>query len=502
MTRLGILFSRLIAYMGRSTIIARLMRGAFWSLIGTAVSRVITLVTSIWVARLLGVEGFGELGIITSTVGMFGVLAGFGLGSTITKSVAEHREMRPDKASAIWGLVSLIGLGISFFIASCLFVFAEAIAMYSFGRTDITQLLQISAFLLFLGAMSGIQHAALSGVEVFAKIARLNIIQAVISPFITIPAIWWFGIVGAVVSYCIIAGIGVMLTLIVVKDEFAKFGISTRYQHAMWQEREILWSFSLPALLSAMLVAPVNWVCNAILVNQSNGFSDMGIYNAANQWRLVVMLLPQMLSAAMLPILAETYSRPDKNNFNESVYLNLRLVWVISLPIAVLMILFGANFAKLYGSEYVGMEMVLPVLMAAVFFNIVCAPVGTALAGSSRMWTGAIMNYGWAIVLILLSVVLVPLYKAVGLAIANLLAYFLHVCWVMVYVERKLSPGAISSQASLLVFGLIIIVASLFVEYMIIDNWIAALALVCVSLLPAMNILYKKYNLSFQTGQG
>jgi len=37
---------------------------------------------------LLGTVGFGELGVIQSTVGMFGVFAGLGLGMTATKYVA------------------------------------------------------------------------------------------------------------------------------------------------------------------------------------------------------------------------------------------------------------------------------------------------------------------------------------------------------------------------------------------------------------------------------
>lgn len=49
------------------------------------------LVVTVTVARLLGNAVCGELGIIQSTVGMFGVFAGFGLRVTATKHVAEFR---------------------------------------------------------------------------------------------------------------------------------------------------------------------------------------------------------------------------------------------------------------------------------------------------------------------------------------------------------------------------------------------------------------------------
>lgn len=69
----------------------RLATGTFWSLAGAVISRGLGIVASIMVARTLGRVGFGELGIIHSTLALFQLFAGFGLGVTTTKCVAEHR---------------------------------------------------------------------------------------------------------------------------------------------------------------------------------------------------------------------------------------------------------------------------------------------------------------------------------------------------------------------------------------------------------------------------
>lgn len=66
----------------------RLVHGAFWSLLVTVAARLLALTASILAVRLLGKGGFGELGIIQTTIGMFGTLAGFGLGLTATKHIA------------------------------------------------------------------------------------------------------------------------------------------------------------------------------------------------------------------------------------------------------------------------------------------------------------------------------------------------------------------------------------------------------------------------------
>jgi len=81
----------------------RLAKGVFWSMASAVISRGLMLAASVLVARMLGKTGFGELGMIRSTVGMFGVFAGFGLGLTATKHVAEFRSSDPARAGRIIG---------------------------------------------------------------------------------------------------------------------------------------------------------------------------------------------------------------------------------------------------------------------------------------------------------------------------------------------------------------------------------------------------------------
>src|SRR5579862_80744 len=76
----------------------RLVRGTFWSTAGTVVSRFLALAAAILAARIIGKVIYGELGIIQSTVGLFGTLAGFGMGTTASKFVAELRTKDPSKA--------------------------------------------------------------------------------------------------------------------------------------------------------------------------------------------------------------------------------------------------------------------------------------------------------------------------------------------------------------------------------------------------------------------
>ena len=76
----------------------RVAKGAFWMVSGNVIARLLGLVGSILAARILGKVSFGELGTIQSTVGLFAVFAGFGIGITATKSDPIHHFESPRRS--------------------------------------------------------------------------------------------------------------------------------------------------------------------------------------------------------------------------------------------------------------------------------------------------------------------------------------------------------------------------------------------------------------------
>jgi O-antigen/teichoic acid export membrane protein len=101
-------FQQLWGRFKHSPLAVRLIQGSIWSFTGSLVSRVLALAAAVLVARVLGKASYGELGMVQTTIGMFGTLAGFGMGTTAAKFVAEFRTTDPMKAGKIISLSSLI----------------------------------------------------------------------------------------------------------------------------------------------------------------------------------------------------------------------------------------------------------------------------------------------------------------------------------------------------------------------------------------------------------
>ncbi len=134
----------------------RLAKGAFWSLAGAVISRALGLASSIIVARLIGKVGFGELGMINSTIGMLGPLAGFQMGLTATKHVAELRDKDPIRAGRIIGLSSAVVFVTGTLAALALVVLAPWMATKTLAAPHLSGLLQISSLMILFGALSGV----------------------------------------------------------------------------------------------------------------------------------------------------------------------------------------------------------------------------------------------------------------------------------------------------------------------------------------------------------
>lgn len=478
--------------LSHSPIVYRLVRGAFWSLVGGVASRALTMVSSIAVARLLGKEGYGEIGMVQSTMGMFGVFAGFGLGATATKYIAEFRTKDPIRAGRIANLTIIVSLFTAGLMAIVCLGMSSWLAEKTLNRAELAPLIAAGSVLLFVSTLGGVLSATLSGFEAFREIAKINIWQGVAAPIITIPLVWFFGVHGAIASITINAAIGLYLCVIALRRKYAKFGISYRFDRAAWGEGPVLWKFTFPSMLSGLMVGPIVWITNAILANQPNGYGELGLFNAANQWRMVIVFLPGILTSAMLPVLSETHGRDDKTDFFQTIVLNLRTTWIVALPLTIIVVTMEDPLAALFGKQFQGSAPIISMLMIATFLSVVNGAVGAALAGSGRMWTGTFMNLGWAAVLVIASLTLVPHFGGFGLALAYLLAYLLHTIWVMAYVELKLARFSISRQWQLILFSLFLLIASAGLATGQCKKFAYQMLLIALSLLPLINLLRAK----------
>jgi O-antigen/teichoic acid export membrane protein len=419
---------------------ARFVRGAWWSLVGMGAAQGLAVLASIVTARLLGKVTFGEFGMVTGTVGAFGMLAGLGLGLTATKFVAERRVTDPARAGHIMGLVVQVALISGGAVALILFAIAPWLAAKTLNAPQLTDELRLGCLLLFLNAMDGVQTGALAGLEAFKATTRVSIIRGLLTFPLLIAGVWFFGLMGAVAATVIVGATGWWLSQSALRTECARAGVPITYRGAR-ADLPILWSFSLPALLSALVVAPVMWLANAVLANQPGGYGELGLFNAANQWRLALMLLPSVLIRVALPLMASSVHPERSSEFGKTLVLTQSLTVAVVLPAGALLMFLADFIMGLYGPEFVHGAPVLIGVICSIMISSIGSAAGAAIEARGKMWRGLALNLSWGLVLIAIVWFSVGDYGARALAFGSAIAYLVLSLWGFLYVREDLPPG-------------------------------------------------------------
>lgn len=415
----------------------RLAKGAFWALVGTVISRGLMLLSTIFAARILGLVRYGELGIVLSTISMLSTIAGFSLGQMSTKYVAEFYQKDPVRAGRVIALSNIFSWITGGIMTLVLFLFADAVATRALAAPYLGHQLRIASLLLLMGSITGAQVGTLYGFEAFRIIARINVVTGVTSVLAIVLGTWLFGLDGAVWG-TIISRIATYLAgEIALRRVTRGHGIPLRNANCL-QEIGLVWRFGVPAMMGGVMVGPVVWVSNAFVVNQPNGYAEMGIFNAANQLRQLILFFPTTLASVALPMLSNLQGMGSSRNYRKLFWANLGLsagsALAIALPIALLapwvMARFGASFR-------VG-DTVLILLCVAAVLTATLDGVGQSIASEGRMWSGFVLNLIWAAVMLSVSYALRH-HGAIGLGVATMVAYAVHLLTTSGYVRHRMS---------------------------------------------------------------
>ena len=245
---------------------------------------------------------------------------------------------------------------------------------------------------------------------------------------------YFFGLKGALIGYGANFIVLWILNIYSVR-KVAKHNDVKIYYVAALSVWKLLIKFSLPALMSGILVTPVIWYCNTLLVNQENGYDQMAIFDAANQWMAIIMFIPAAVSQVTLPILSK-YSH-ESSKFNKVFKVNLVLNIGITAFVAIIISIVSPMIMNLYGKDFTVGSTVLMLLAIASIFISANNIIGKVIASKSKMWVGFFLNLLWAIVHITTAHYFINIgMGAHGLALTFVLSYIFHSITQFIFIRN------------------------------------------------------------------
>ena len=404
-----------------SDIATRMMSGAFWSFTGTALGKFFVFLTGIICARILGKEQFGELGMVRSTIGMFIIVGAGGIGMTATRFISLYRRDQRAHAASIYQLSMRFATLLGILTTLTLLFSAGFLAKDILKSSELAFPLTIGCLILFFSILNSSESGTLAGFEDFKAIAVNTLIGSIVESLGMIIGAYFYQIEGAIAGFAL----GVLALYFTNKlsaiRNLRMNGINSKRQAVLKEDWKLIYRYCIPATLSALTVTPVFWLIRSMLV-RTNDYGELGIFEAADQWKVILLFIPGAICQIVLPIMS---SITDNRSFHRTLLGNFALIGGIAVLLALASWFLAPVIIPLYGKAFTDFT---PLVYLAI------STIPTALAqilemtlySRDKIWTCFGFNMIWGIATIGLSYLFLHNNQgASGIALAVLLAYLL-----------------------------------------------------------------------------
>ncbi|MBU0608060.1 MAG: oligosaccharide flippase family protein [Armatimonadetes bacterium] len=398
----------------------RLARGGFWALAGSVISQGMAFAASIACARLLGQTTYGELGMVRSTVATLGLFAGMGLGLTGLKHIAEFRDTDPARAGRIIRLCSVVAIFSCSLMAVGLVVSAPLVAHRMLANAGLTVPLLLGAALLFATAYDGAQKGILAGFEAYREIAQVSALGGAVLFALVLVGVHVAQLNGAILGYVAGSGFTLILNRVAIRRQCLRHGVPLGGR-GFWQERGVLVSFSLPALLSGVVCGPAVWACNALLVNQPGGYGQMGILSACDQVKMLAAFIPASVMQCLLPVLSGQFGADGQAPLGHRLRMVNAYLAICALGVITgLLLFFLPTVLAIFGRDFGNGRVALVIALCVLLPDGYKRGITRLLQARGLVWLTFASDLAVTVVLLGAAVFLVR-FGAAGIALATLL---------------------------------------------------------------------------------
>ena len=384
-------------------------KNTIWLFLSEGVGRGLKMILVIYAARVLGAGGWGTFSYVLSLASLVMVFSDIGLSGLITREIVQKKEgYRTFISSALFIKTSLL------MVSTLIVVFiGPSLSQIPEART----LFPIVALVLFFDA---VRDFALAINTAFEKMERDMIAKSIMNitivglgigllQFNTVPQ-------SVAIAYAIGSALGCAIALSTIwrdaKNLFTRFD-STLFALVM----RTTWPFALITLISTILSNT-----DIYLLGLWRSPEEIGLYSSMQRIQQFLLFIPGMIATAVFPLVSRLATKDDEHA-GHILEKTTAFLLLIGIPLTAGGIMLAPQIVTLlFGAGYIGAVPILRVLFGVLlvsfplvlFLNSIFAYDGQKSIANAYFF-GFIAN-------IILNILFIPRFGAIGSAIATLIA--------------------------------------------------------------------------------
>lgn len=390
------------------------LENTFWIGAATGVSALLGAVSSAFYARSLGVDDFGVLTLIMSLVTMMVALSDLGISGSIVRFGAEavaredKQRFRSVVAVALRAKLVLSGLVL---VLSLVFLNPIVGKVFTHVNPRITSLFVLSLVAVALGMGAGFFPPLFQSYKRFRTLAFVSVVPPSVKVIALASIITVYGAI--TIGNAISIEIGVAAVLLIISFTLAPRGVLTVFGRDRDLRRQM---FSFNKWLSLYYI--LSLLGGRVDLFFVGGLADahaLGLYSSASKIASIVIIVTNSYLTVLLP---ELSSALTADMIRKKQRHSLMIVALFALGIIALAAMARPVMWLVFGPAFQNGSLILQVMCIGLLFTVFSYPLNGTLFAWNRTVVFPIMSGVGITVLIVGNALLIPLYGALGAAVA------------------------------------------------------------------------------------
>ena len=414
------------------------------------------LFTSIYTSHVLLADGVGKVSYANTVAGYFSILAALGIPNYGIKAIAQNNDTIIDRSQIFWELFTINVISTS--LCSFCYYFLVNASPYFYDRRT---LFNISGLIILLNYFN--VDWLFQGLEHYKYIAIRGTIIRIVSFIMVII------FVRDQNDYLVYA---LLLCVAIAGNYLVNFINIKKYVIIIHNNLNIQRHLkSISILVGSTIATEIYTMLDTIMIEYYYGERYVGLYTNVSRLVRVVYSICMALVATLYPRLSYLIKNGMRNEYNALLSRGLQIILVISVPcILGIVILSNDIIVVLFGNSFIEASITLRILSVLILIfsfaylmgHIFLISLGAEKYILEATIIGALINMG-------LNMLLIPLYKHNGAAIASVLSE-ITVTFIMIKKAKKsfsiklLKKDFLSETISLLFMGASVILLSMIID--------------------------------------
>ena len=403
--------------------VQRIAKNTLLLYVATIMTAAMSMVLTIYLARMLGDVTYGKYSFAVVFTGFFGILTNLGMNELLIREVARDKS----RATKYLGNMMLMRLILSVVVLAIIAIVINlmdyprdtTIAVYIFGAYTI---------LTYLGFIFRMTFRAFEKMEYEAA---LNVLERVITTSLGLLILFTgFGLIEVAYVFLIAGAVNLLLSFLVCAKIFAKPKLEIDLD--FWKKTVRL---AVPFTLSNVFVM-IYGSTDTFMLSVMKGDAVVGWYNAP--YNLIHAFAPvvSLFMTAAYPVMSRLFVS-SKDSLNVAYEKSSKYLIVLGLAVSVGgMVLADRIIPFLFGGEFVNSIATLQVLIWNCLLICIYHPILYLLGSINRQGQMAIAGLIGAVANIGLNLILIPRWSYIGAGVATLISGSItsFACW---YIASK-----------------------------------------------------------------